>query len=318
MSSLLSIGFTCIILQSVWPLVAAQVDSWLHTDAFPESIYYFSRELCLSREVREKCKALRSTSEAVTILSRAENNAIVYKLYPHQSAARHRPETGRFWIGLHRTRGKHIRFRWDSLPLNYTNFTNWVKDRPGNVVHAIMDFSVGRWDGTRHLNSEMNPYICEDVNPCTGRCRGSNAMCVVDKTTGDANDDCACSPGFRGSECDRPIPCHSNPCVNGGTCAETDDQRAYVCSCPEEYIGSRCEDDFNECFASNFADYCSPFGTENCRNKFGSHVCECRDGFSGRRCDRGEGVSDDVAFSCLTTPCQNDGTCVNGKNYWVI
>ena len=37
-------------------------------------------------------------------------------------------------------------------------------------------------------------------------------------------------------------PCAPNPCHNGGTCTPAaDDDKGYICDCPPEYVGGKCQ-----------------------------------------------------------------------------
>lgn len=39
------------------------------------------------------------------------------------------------------------------------------------------------------------------------------------------------------------IPCYSNPCLNGGTCKNT--EKSFTCTCPSAFTGDRCEKEVN-------------------------------------------------------------------------
>ena len=62
--------------------------------------------------------------------------------------------------------------------------------------------------------------------------------------------------------------CASNPCSNGGTCVNT--YSGYFCQCPDNWEGSRCDEDVNEC--SRFAG--TDLGCQNgatCQNTPGAY-----------------------------------------------
>jgi hypothetical protein len=71
--------------------------------------------------------------------------------------------------------------------------------------------------------------------------------------------------------------CASNPCLNGGTCA--DGLFSYVCECLAGTEGTHCETDLDEC-ASN---PCLNGGT--CTHGINSFVCDCPRRFTGDACD---------------------------------
>nr|XP_054760788.1 P-selectin-like [Lytechinus pictus] len=45
--------------------------------------------------------------------------------------------------------------------------------------------------------------------------------------------------------CSALSPCYSNPCINGGTCNVNGS--SFICTCPEGYIGTTCDEEFNPC-----------------------------------------------------------------------
>ncbi|CAG9865049.1 unnamed protein product [Phyllotreta striolata] len=128
-------------------------------------------------------------------------------------------------------------------------------------------------------------------------------------------------------------PCGSQPCMNGGTCKETNN--GYECYCHARYKGSLCERDTDPCASSPclFGGKCTPTVT-------GDFTCECVNRLTGKRCEYGKycspnpckhgGVCEEGdegplckcrAFTgehcefdlneCESSPCQNSGTCIN-------
>ena len=75
--------------------------------------------------------------------------------------------------------------------------------------------------------------------------------------------------------------CLENPCLNGGICENT--LGSFMCDCPPNWMGPRCEIDFNEC--SNLT-ICEHGGT--CINTEGGFRCQCMPGWTGPTCNIGK------------------------------
>ncbi|XP_041819306.1 hyaluronan-binding protein 2-like [Chelmon rostratus] len=97
--------------------------------------------------------------------------------------------------------------------------------------------------------------------------------------------------------------CDPNPCYNGGSCQSTPDTE-FTCSCPEPYVGNRCQRVKNLC--------------ENIRCGRGDCVinlqkppyfeCKCRPPFHGPNCNTLP------PSPCEPNPCQNGGSCSKGNS----
>jgi uncharacterized membrane protein len=91
----------------------------------------------------------------------------------------------------------------------------------------------------------------------------------------------------------------TNPCKNGGTCA--DGINKFTCTCPANYTGTTCQTDVNECMPTN---PCLHGGA--CANTTGSFSCDCTGtGYSGTTCQT------DVNECMPTNPCKNSASCTN-------
>ncbi|XP_023932138.1 zonadhesin isoform X2 [Lingula anatina] len=82
---------------------------------------------------------------------------------------------------------------------------------------------------------------------------------------------------------DVPPPYNRDNCVgiiceNGGSCISQ--HNAYVCDCPQGYVGTHCETPIDYCTQDSVV--CQNGGT--CRNTPQGAVCDCKPGFSGDRC----------------------------------
>ena len=84
---------------------------------------------------------------------------------------------------------------------------------------------------------------------------------------------------FTGQKCLNKDDCHSNPCINGGTCF--DDVNDFKCKCPEGWVGKTCES-YNYCKTSP----CKNKG--NCTNvpEMNMFKCECKAPFEGQTCTK--------------------------------
>ncbi|KAL3856723.1 hypothetical protein ACJMK2_011446 [Sinanodonta woodiana] len=91
---------------------------------------------------------------------------------------------------------------------------------------------------------------------------------------------CHCLPEYDGPCClDHTNECLSNPCLNGGICADRINE--YNCTCVLGYVGVNCEIDYNEC-ASN---PCQNGGT--CEDHVNFFRCICPSGFYEDLCEIG-------------------------------
>ena len=104
-------------------------------------------------------------------------------------------------------------------------------------------------------------------------------------------------------QCTKKDLCQSNPCLNGGTCTQT--EQDFTCVCPPGRQGRLCDEE---------GDPCSPTPCQNggvCSGSTGSDFsCTCQPGFSGRECQ----VDID---ECASSPCVH-GTCINQVTFYTF
>lgn len=107
---------------------------------------------------------------------------------------------------------------------------------------------------------------------------------------------CQCSDQFSGPQCEVALdPCASNPCLHGAKCVNL--KNDFHCECPPKLSGKRC----------HYGLYCNPNPCQNgglCEE--GSHgpICQCR-GYTGLHC------TVDINECLRQNPCHNGGTCIN-------
>nr|XP_020459662.1 protein jagged-2-like isoform X2 [Monopterus albus] len=129
-------------------------------------------------------------------------------------------------------------------------------------------------------------------------------------------DDCAVYPGCVHGTCNVPWQCNCErnwggllcdkdlnycgrhqPCVNGGTCMNTEPDE-YQCKCPEGYSGKNCEIAEHACVSNP----CTNGGT--CHKVPAGFECQCPPGWGGPTCATN-------LDECASSPCAQGGTCIN-------
>ncbi|XP_030628483.1 protein jagged-2-like [Chanos chanos] len=139
---------------------------------------------------------------------------------------------------------------------------------------------------------------------------------------------CQCPQGFTGTNCEVwTDPCSPNPCQNNGQCLVVSGD--FHCACPDQYEGKTCSQPRDHCKSSHcrvidscttavvsnsthegvwhiLSNVCGPNG--RCISQSGGNFsCDCQPGFTGTYCH--ENIND-----CVSSPCMNGGTCVDGVN----
>jgi hypothetical protein len=162
----------------------------------------------------------------------------------------------------------------------------------GPTVDAYICACSTGWSGVNCQLPSNTTSACSST-PCQnlGECASN---------TTDDTFTCACTAGYSGLACQTNInECASNPCVNGGTCA--DQKNAFGCACVAGYSGVRCETAINSCASVP----CGNGGT--CTDYLNGYECTCVVGYSGVDCRT------DIN-ECESAPCANGGTCADVVN----
>lgn len=120
--------------------------------------------------------------------------------------------------------------------------------------------------------------------------------------------------------------CDPQPCQHGGQCRDIGND--FLCDCVEGFQGPTCQESVSHCHA----DSCLNGGT--CLSAAYSYTCVCRPGFFGDKCEKGWQTI--FVFTnqqmrlriyicvfyfletemCLSSPCDNGGTCIQIGNWF--
>ncbi|XP_043110980.1 protein jagged-2 isoform X1 [Puntigrus tetrazona] len=113
---------------------------------------------------------------------------------------------------------------------------------------------------------------------------------------------CTCEKNWGGLLCDKDLNyCGTHkPCVNGGTCLNTEPDE-YFCSCPEGYSGKNCHIAAHACMSNP----CANGGT--CHELASGFECQCPPGWDGPTCAKDKD-------ECSSNPCAHGGTCFDLEN----
>jgi Notch-like protein len=143
---------------------------------------------------------------------------------------------------------------------------------PDQACQLVMDDFISQVPGSVNTQAFCVPQ--DDCKFCN-----SHAHCEVDEQE---HGTCVCNPGFTGNGLTCASTgngaCASDPCANGGTCADGADN-TYTCTCAGGYSGTNCQIAAactpNPC---HNAGTCAPLSAD-------TFECSCPAGYSGPTCD---------------------------------
>ena len=122
------------------------------------------------------------------------------------------------------------------------------------------------------------------MSACLGNC-SNQGICVLNVYTQEYT--CECNQYRTGKACQTDSrPCSSSPCLNNGTCSNTNNETSFQCICqnPNLFFGSYCENRIDLCF--NNTEVCIK-GQGYCvlNNTQSQPMCKCLKGYSGPKCE---------------------------------
>ncbi|XP_040188234.1 protein jagged-2 isoform X2 [Rana temporaria] len=149
-------------------------------------------------------------------------------------------------------------------------------------------------------NCETNwgGLLCDkDLNYC-----GTHHPCLNGGTCMNTEPDryhCACMDGYSGKNCEiAEHACASNPCANDGICHEV--STGFECHCPPGWTGPTCAIDIDECESNP----CASGGI--CKNLINGFECLCPPQWAGTTCQ--------LDINECRGQCQNGGICKDKIN----
>lgn len=90
--------------------------------------------------------------------------------------------------------------------------------------------------------------------------------------------------------------CDSSPCVNGGTCINSEESP--ICICPEGFEGVHCETNVNDCRQKPC------YNGGQCVDGINWRMCKCEPGFTSPDCR--------IRLNqCSSMPCAHGSTCID-------
>ena len=105
---------------------------------------------------------------------------------------------------------------------------------PSSTPYQLVVEAVDGGNGTSNVTITINVWtdICQD-NPCR-----NGGICTNENNSYK----CACTEDYGGENCSiLKNPCeHTHPCLNGGSCSDTEDELDYRCTCTDNFSGRNC------------------------------------------------------------------------------
>ncbi|XP_032441139.1 protein jagged-2b isoform X1 [Xiphophorus hellerii] len=167
------------------------------------------------------------------------------------------------------------------------------------------------------MGKECKTAICrQGCDPVHGNCSAPGKCECKYGWKGQFCDECEVFPGCVHGTCNQPWQCNCErnwgglwcekdlnycgrhqPCINGGTCMNTE-PNLYYCACPQGYSGKNCEIAEHSCVSNP----CSNGGT--CRDVAAGYECLCLPGWKGPTCGK-------HLDECSSSPCFHGGTCID-------
>ena len=158
--------------------------------------------------------------------------------------------------------------------------------------------------------------MCQYYNPCISSPCQNSGVCVAIQTN-PSSYRCNCLSGYTGTNCGTQINylCSSQPCKNGGTCANG--INTFSCSCTSSFTGLYCESLINPCQQSNVATICQNNGVCQLNTlQAPYYICLCPTGYFGNVCQYAALTTQAVSNNyCNINPCVNSVSCVSTYTY---
>ncbi|GCC22248.1 hyaluronan-binding protein 2-like isoform X1 [Chiloscyllium punctatum] len=139
--------------------------------------------------------------------------------------------------------------------VNQTDFENYEMDNCNpNPCTNLGTCELTESGYKCHCLQLYNGTNCEiENNPCKNN-SCNHGDCLI--TILPPYYTCKCKHPYQPPTCtNSSAVCDPNPCLNGGTCLETNRSTMFKCACAESFRGERCEIGIDDCYTGNGATY---------------------------------------------------------------
>ena len=162
-----------------------------------------------------------------------------------------------------------------STTISTTTFTTTTSTTTTTTINTASLFN------TNNTGSQLNNILSNyagDLSACLKNC-SNQGICTLNSLQEYI---CECNHYRTGKSCQSDSrPCSGNPCLNNGTCVNTNNQTSFQFDCSSLFYGTYCENKIDLCMNSticfNNQGYCKVNGSQP--------VCNCILGYSGVNCE---------------------------------